>query len=70
MTGYFRLGWVFPEGDKKLLRESHPIDILILLNRRLSIISSKESDCNYQLLVLTNNNSDQFTDSQVFPLTT
>jgi hypothetical protein len=70
MTGYFRLGWVFPKDDKKLLRESHPIDILILLNRRLSIISSKESDCNYQLLVLTNNNSDQFTDSQVFPLTT
>jgi hypothetical protein len=68
MTGDFRLGWVFPESDKKLLRESHPIDIL--LNRRLSIISSKESDCNYQLLVLTNNNSDQFTDSQVFPLTT
>jgi hypothetical protein len=68
MTGDFRLGWIFPEGDKKLLRESHPIDIL--LNRRLSIISSKESDCNYQLLVLTNNNSDQFTDSQVFPPTT
>jgi hypothetical protein len=68
MTGDFRLGWVFPESDKKLLRESHPIDIL--LTRRLSIISSKESDCNYQLLVLTNNNSDQFTDSQVFPLTT
>jgi hypothetical protein len=68
MTGDFRLGWVFPESDKKLLRESHPIDIL--LNRRLSIISSKESDCNYQLLVLTNNNSDQFTDSQVFPLIT
>jgi hypothetical protein len=68
MTGDFRLGWIFPEGDKKLLRESHPIDIL--LNRRLSIISSKESDCNYQLLVLTNNNSDQFTDSQVFPLIT
>jgi hypothetical protein len=68
MTRDFRLGWVFPKGDKKLLRESHPIDIL--LNRRLSIISSKESDCNYQLLVLTNNNSDQFTDSQVFPLTT
>jgi hypothetical protein len=70
MTGDFRLGWVFPESDKKLLRESHPIDILILLNRRLSIISLEESDCNYQLLVLTNNNSDQFTDSQVFPLTT
>jgi hypothetical protein len=68
MTRDFRLGRVFPESDKKLLRESHPIDIL--LNRRLSIISSKESDCNYQLLVLTNNNSDQFTDSQVFPLTT
>jgi hypothetical protein len=68
MTGDFRLGRVFPESDKKLLRESHPIDIL--LNRRLSIISSKESDCNDQLLVLTNNNSDQFTDSQVFPLTT
>jgi hypothetical protein len=68
MTGDFRLGRIFPEGDKKLLRESHPIDIL--LNRRLSIISSKEGDCNYQLLVLTNNNSDQFTDSQVFPLIT
>jgi hypothetical protein len=45
MTGNFRLGGVFPESDKKLLRESHPMDILV--NRRLSIISSKESDSNH-----------------------